>query len=95
VSAPIAPWWPRSTQRRSRLVISQSCTVPVAAWAEPTGGDELRLHGLVATGDGRVMVRAHLSGTDPLALGRTLGRQLIDEYGGSLIEEWSPVPATS
>jgi len=75
--------------------IGGSCTVPVAAWAEPTGGDELRLHGLVATGDGRVMVRAHLSGTDPLALGRTLGRQLIDEYGGSLIEEWSPVPATS
>ncbi len=73
--------------------VGGSCTVPVAAWAEPPHGDELRLHAMVATGDGRVMVRAHRRGVAPVELGRALGRQLIDECGGSLIEEWRPVAA--
>jgi hydroxymethylbilane synthase len=75
--------------------IGGSCTVPVAAWAEPPTGDQLRLHALVATGDGRVMVRAHRTGVDPAELGRALGRHLIDECGGSLIEEWRPVVVDS
>ncbi|MGP8059304.1 MAG: hydroxymethylbilane synthase [Acidimicrobiales bacterium] len=74
--------------------IGGSCTVPVAAWAEPAGAG-LRLHGLVATGDGRVMVRSHLDGDEPFALGRALARQLIDDCGGSLIEEWRPAPDRS
>ena len=49
---------------------------------------DLRLHGLLASGDGRVVVRAHRTGDDPEALGRALARQVLEECGGSGIEGW-------
>jgi len=69
--------------------VGGSCSVPVAAWAEASHG-ALVLHGLVASGDGRVLVRAHQEGHQPAELGRSLARRLLDDCGGSLIEGWDP-----
>ncbi len=76
-------------ERAMLAEVGGSCTVPVAAWAEPVDGG-LRLHGLLASGDGRILVRAHQNGEDPQELGCRVARGLLDECGGSLIEGWGP-----
>lgn len=66
-----------------------SCSVPVGALAEPVAGG-LRLRAMVASGDGRVLLRAERTGDDPEALGAGLARHLLEECGGSSIEGWGP-----
>jgi len=69
-----------------------SCTVPVGAWAEiaadstPGVSPAVRVHGLIASGDGRVVIRMSRAGDDPEAVGRQLARALLVEGGGSGIE---------
>jgi hydroxymethylbilane synthase len=64
-----------------------SCTVPVGAWAESAvGSPELRVHGLVASRDGRVVVRMHRHGDDPELVGAEVAQALLVEGGGAGIE---------
>jgi hydroxymethylbilane synthase len=68
-----------------------SCPVPVAAWAEvapgpPSDEPELRVHGLVASGDGRVVIRMTRCGTDPEEVGAAVARALLVEGGGSELD---------
>jgi hydroxymethylbilane synthase len=64
-----------------------SCTVPVGAWAETLEGSmELHVHGLVATGDGRVVIRMSRRGDDPELVGAEVAHALLVEGGGSGIE---------
>ena len=64
-----------------------SCTVPVGAWAETAAGSpELHVHGLVASGDGRVVVRMSRHGDDPELVGAEVAQALLVEGGGSGIE---------
>jgi hydroxymethylbilane synthase len=80
-----------------------SCTVPVAAWAElvgdrsvegvdpdPDPDPELRVHGLVASGDGRVVVRMTRRGRDPEEVGAAVALALLVEGGGADIEGFDP-----
>ena len=83
-----------------------SCTVPVAAWAElvrdrrePSDAEqepevseepELRVHGLVASGDGRVVVRMTRCGSDPEEVGAAVARALLVEGGGAEIDGFEP-----
>jgi hydroxymethylbilane synthase len=80
-----------------------SCTVPVAAWAElvreppdagrepaVSGEPELRVHGLVASGDGRVVVRMTRCGSDPEEVGAEVARALLIEGGGAEIDGFEP-----
>ncbi len=67
--------------------LAGTCSVPVAGWAEGVDGS-IRLHGLVASGDGRVVVRAHRQGDDPEVLGAALAAHLMGEGGGAAIEGW-------
>ena len=97
-------------ERAMLAAVEGSCSVPVAAWAEPPGpsaagpetagpetarpktaadaGGAIRLHGLLASGDGRVVVRAALTGDEPDALGRELARYLLEDCGGRSVEGW-------
>jgi hydroxymethylbilane synthase len=69
-----------------------SCSVPVGAWAESDGETQLlRVHGLVASGDGRTMIRMSLTGEDPDAVGAALARTLLVEGGGSGIDAFEAV----
>jgi hydroxymethylbilane synthase len=64
-----------------------SCTVPVGAWAQTTAGSSaLHVHGLVASGDGRVVVRMSRHGDDPELVGAEVAHALLVEGGGSGIE---------
>jgi hydroxymethylbilane synthase len=72
-----------------------SCAAPVAAMAE-ADGDRLRLSVLVASGDGRVLVRTERAGTDPEALGREAADHLLVGCGGRSVEGWEAArPAAS
>jgi hydroxymethylbilane synthase len=64
-----------------------SCTVPVGAWAETTADSpELHVHGLVASGDGRVVIRMSRHGDDPELVGTEVAQALLVDGGGSGIE---------
>ena len=58
------------------------CDLPVGALAVPTGtGDGLELRGLIASYDGRVVLRERVVGHDPQALGTELATALLDGAG--------------
>lgn len=77
-----------AAERAFLAVLGAGCTLPVAGWAEPGEGPVLRLHGMIASGDGRVLVRGAREGDDPEALGTALGRDLVHEGGASAVEGW-------
>jgi hydroxymethylbilane synthase len=63
------------------------CSLPAGAYAlagkgDRDGSDSLRLTGMIATGDGRIVLRHTVSGPEPVALGRSLAAYLLDEAGG-------------
>jgi hydroxymethylbilane synthase len=62
------------------------CSVPAAAHAT-LAGDRLRVRGLVASADGRTVVRHELAGSasSGAALGRSVARQLLDQGGAALL----------
>ncbi len=81
-------------ERAVLATIGGSCTVPVGAWAETLeslgerGGGALRLHGLIASADGRTVVRMRREGRadeHPEAVGAELARALM-EGGGAAVE---------
>jgi hydroxymethylbilane synthase len=59
------------------------CSVPAAAHAT-LAGDRLRVRALVASADGRAVLRHELAGpaSAGAALGRSVARQLLDDQGG-------------
>jgi len=74
--------------------LGASCSVPVAGWARLEDG-RLRLDGMLATLDGRVVLRTHETGEDPRALGAALATRLLDDCGGSAIDGWDRSGAVS
>ena len=60
------------------------CSVPAAANAT-LAGDRLRVRALVASADGRTVLRHELAGpaASGAALGRSVARQLLDDQGGA------------
>jgi hydroxymethylbilane synthase len=62
------------------------CSVPAAAHAT-LAGDRLRVRGLVASPDGRTVVRHELAGpaSSGAALGRSMARQLLDDQGAAAL----------
>jgi len=77
------------TAERSFLAAAGgSCTVPVAALAA-TSGDHVVLQALVASGDGRVLLRTERRGADPEVLGREAAVELLNERGGRSLEGWA------
>lgn len=57
------------------------CNLPVGAYAEPAG-DVVSLEVLIASLDGRRLLRHRAAGADPEATGREAARELLDELGG-------------
>lgn len=89
---PIEDWASRQAVDAERSFLASlggGCDLPVAAWARPEGHEDapdgqrhFRLDGLVASLDGRVLLRRSLVGDDPVALGAALAAQLLDQCGG-------------
>jgi hydroxymethylbilane synthase len=79
-------------ERAVLAALGGSCTVPVGAWASGDGGDAatpLRVIGLAASGDGRVLIRLSREGADPEAVGAEVARALL-EGGAAAIEGFGP-----
>jgi hydroxymethylbilane synthase len=75
-------------ERAVLAALGGSCTVPVGAWGHHVAGVDpgtgtLRLEGLLASGDGRIIIRMARTGDDPLALGAEVARALLIDGGGS------------
>jgi len=66
------------------------CTLPVGAHAVAAPEAGLALTGLVASDDGRVVLRHADRGADPVALGRAVARYLLDEAGAGGLGAWGP-----
>jgi hypothetical protein len=49
------------------------------------GDTGVRLEALLASLDGRITLRAHVEGHDPVAVGAEAARRLVDEEGGRLV----------
>jgi hydroxymethylbilane synthase len=62
------------------------CSVPAAAHGT-MAGDRLRVRALVASADGRTVLRHELAGpaASGAALGRSVARQLLDDQGGAAL----------
>jgi hydroxymethylbilane synthase len=81
-------------ERAVLAALGGNCAAPVGAFAEPVGGDgtgvgaAMRVVALVASGDGRTLVRQARQGgatEEPEALGAAVARALLAE-GGAAIE---------
>lgn len=90
------------TAERSYLAeLGGGCTLPVGAHAVLVPPDDLghteddpppvtvTLTGMLASDDGRVVLRHHASGDDPEALGRAVAHYLLDDAGGFALGEWA------
>jgi hydroxymethylbilane synthase len=59
------------------------CDLPAGAYA--TTADGLQLEGLLASLDGRIILRYRAQGEEPDALGRAVARHLLDQAGGEAL----------
>lgn len=65
--------------------VGGGCDLPVGAHARVQEDGGIRLTAMIATPDGRVMLRDRDEGDDPVTLGRALARRLLDGAGGSAL----------
>ena len=67
------------------------CNLPCGALAVADDGS-LAIEALLATLDGRIVLRARARGADPAAVGRDAAAQLLDDHGGRAMLEDLAVP---
>jgi hydroxymethylbilane synthase len=67
--------------------LGAGCAVPCGAHAR-VSNDIIALSGVMLSVDGTRSVRGVVTGSDPLALGRDLARELRDEKGGGALAGW-------
>jgi len=75
-----------AAERALLVRLEGDCNVPLAALAEPTPAGGLRLRGLVASPDGKRLVRAEGEGADPAALGREVADALLARGAGAILD---------
>jgi hydroxymethylbilane synthase len=74
------------SERAVLAALGGNCALPVGAFAEPDEtGVGLRVSGVLASGDGHIVIRMTRLGDDPEAVGAALARALV-EGGGAAIE---------
>jgi hydroxymethylbilane synthase len=61
------------------------CSLPCGALARRGDDGSLTVDALLASLDGRIVLRASVTGTDPEAIGRELARQILDDEGGRVV----------
>ena len=70
------------SERAFLAELGGDCSLPAGAHASEAPGGGLELTGLVASLDGRELIRDTRRGRDPETLGRSVARHLLDECGG-------------
>jgi hydroxymethylbilane synthase len=72
-------------ERAWLAAIGGGCELPAGAHAT-VEGDEVTLTAILASFDGRIVLRDSVTGTDPVALGTDLANQMLDRGGRWLLE---------
>jgi hydroxymethylbilane synthase len=72
-------------ERSWLATIGGGCDLPVGAYAV-VDGDEVRLTAVLASFDGRIVLRDTESGVDPVVVGAALAGRMLDDGGRWLIE---------
>ena len=80
-----------TAERACLAALGGGCLVPIGAYCH-RDGDELMLRAVVASADGRQMIRAERRHADPVWLGESLAQQLLEEGAGAIlgVEEKQP-----
>ena len=66
--------------------VGGGCDLPVGAHATlDASAGRIGLESMIATGDGRVVLRHRDEGDDPDDLGRRVARHLLDDAGGAML----------
>jgi hydroxymethylbilane synthase len=65
--------------------LGAGCDLPAGAHAVADRDGHVRLTGLLATGDGRLLLRHTLDGGDPDDVGRRVALHLLDDAGGRMV----------
>lgn len=73
-----------AAERAFLAAMGGGCDLPVGALARarPSTGDRVEVEAMVATLDGRIVLRATLDGDDPQAAGAAVAAHLLDDCGG-------------
>ena len=74
-----------TTERAFLAALGGGCSAPVAAYATSRDG-QIEVHGLVASADGRAVIRVSASGADPRTTGEKMARQALDQGAGDLLK---------
>ena len=77
-------------ERAFLVELGGDCSLPAGAHATGTAGGGLELTGLLASLDGKVLIRDTRRGRDPETLGRAVARHLLDHCGGRKLLEPAP-----
>ncbi len=74
------------TAERAYLAeLGGGCDLPCGALAETGDGGAVRLEALLASLDGRIVLRARVEGGDPAEVGAEAAHRILDEEGGRLV----------
>jgi hydroxymethylbilane synthase len=73
-----------TAERRCLAALGGGCLVPIGAYCH-RAGDELLLRAVVASADGRQLIRASAQNPDPETLGTQLAQQLLDQGAGAIL----------
>ena len=74
-----------STERAFLATLGGGCNLPVGALAE-LAGELILIEAMVASLDGRVVLRHRHAGSDPDTVGRETAQQLMESHGGRALE---------
>jgi hydroxymethylbilane synthase len=81
-----------TAERAFLAALGGGCNLPCGALARRGTDGGLTLEALLASLDGRVVLRVRGDGDEPAALGTEVARRLLDEEGGStLLDGYAPV----
>jgi hydroxymethylbilane synthase len=73
-----------SAERNFLAGLGGGCSLPVAAHAKEDG-EKIDLTGLAVSEDGKIVIRVHANGTDPVELGARLANQAMELGAGALL----------
>jgi hydroxymethylbilane synthase len=79
-------------ERRFLSELGGGCDLPVGAYATVNADGAVTLTGLVASLDGRILLRHASTGDDAEAIGRDVARHLLDRAGGRALLEGIAAP---
>jgi len=78
-----------TAERAFLAALGGGCTLPLGALAVADEGGAVVVDGMIASRDGRVLLRQRVSGDRPHEVGLRLAHVLLDDCGGRWLDDWA------